>query len=111
MSTTKSAGLMRSRVLRIGVASLAAIGLLSACSNVAVDAPAPDTSGAAEAPLEAFVWDQDGGEVPDLPGRISWANTSNAEFFLAFSNGMEQAAGDRGVEFLTAIADDNPEKN
>lgn len=111
MSMTKSSRLMRSRVLRIGVASLAAIGLLSACSNAAVETPAPDTGGGADAPLESFVWDQDGGEVPDLPARIAWANTSNAEFFLSFSNGMEQAAADRGVEYLTAIADDNPEKN
>lgn len=98
-------------VLRIGIVGLATMALLAACSNTAVEDPAPAASGAADAPLEAFVWDQDGGEVPDLPARISWANTSNAEFFLAFTKGMEAAAGDRDVEFLTAIADDNPEKN
>lgn len=85
---------------------------LSACSNVATEAapPAQDPTGD-DAVLAPFVWDQEGSEVPDLPNRISWANTSNAEFFLAFTRGMEEAANDRGVEFLTAIADDNPERN
>jgi len=101
---------------RGAVAAVAAGGALllalSACTNVATTPTTPDVAPPEDdTSLEAFVWDQDGGEVPDLPNRISWANTSNAEFFLAFTRGMEAAAGDRGVEFLTAIADDNPERN
>lgn len=91
------------------VAALALVG----CSNVATadKPPAANDAASGSSTLEKFVWDQDGGEVPDLPKRISWANTSNAEPFLAFTRGMEAAANDRGVEFLTAIADDNPQKN
>lgn len=101
---------------RTGVSTIAAGGALllalTACSNVATEATPPAAEPAGDdAVLAPFVWDQEGAEVPDLPNRISWANTSNAEFFLAFTRGMEEAAGDRGVEFLTAIADDNPERN
>ncbi len=101
------------RGLRLALAGTATVALLgvSACSNTAIETGAPDSTGSDDTALEAFVWDQDGGEVPELPARISWANTSNAEFFLAFTRGMEEAADERGVEFLTAIADDNPEKN
>jgi ribose transport system substrate-binding protein len=100
-------------VLQTAVVGLAIAGVLTACSNTAVDTSTPAASSSADpnAELQPFVWDQDGGAKPDLPNRMAWANTSNAEFFLSFSNGMEQAAKDRNVEFVTAIADDNPEKN
>jgi ribose transport system substrate-binding protein len=51
------------------------------------------------------------GTKPDLPRRIAWANTSNAEFFLAITNAIDLAAKDRNVEFITAIADDDSAKN
>ncbi len=103
----------RIRYARAALAGAALVALLAACTNAAVEDPGtgPTAGGGDTTALEPFVWDQDGGEVPDLPARISWANTSNAEFFLAFTAGMESAAADRDVEFLTAIADDNPEKN
>lgn len=113
MRTNTSTRTSRRRGVVAAVAAGGALLLaLSACTNVATTPDAPDEGAPVdETTLEAFVWDQDGGEVPELPNRISWANTSNAEFFLAFTRGMEAAAGDRDVEFLTAIADDNPERN
>jgi ribose transport system substrate-binding protein len=51
------------------------------------------------------------GEIPDLPRRIAWANTSDAEFFLAITNSIQMAAEDRDLEFITAIANDDSAKN
>jgi len=109
-STKSPGGRHGANALRVSVVVIAILGLLG-CTNTAQDPTTPGNTTDPNAPLTAFVWDQDGGEVPDLPGRISWANTANAEFFLAFSDGMEQAANDRGLEYVTAIADNNPEKN
>lgn len=51
------------------------------------------------------------GEVPDLPKTIAWANTSDAEFFMQITRSIEAAAQERGLEFITAIADDDSAKN
>ncbi len=114
-----SAGISRRDALRLGLlgaGGLAFTGVLSGCSNDASrsSSNAPGSVSAtpsASDALPAFRWDQMASETPDLPRRIAWANTSNAEFFLAFTRGMEAAAEERDIEFLTAIADDNPEKN
>lgn len=64
-------------------------------------------------PIELAPFDPDvpAGEKPDLDRRIAWANTSDAEFFLAITNSIEQAANDRDLEFTTAIANDDSAKN
>src|SRR5688572_7013795 len=54
--------------------------------------------------LQPFAPSATAGEVPDLPRRIAWANTSDAEFFLAITNSIQLAAEDRDLEFITAIA-------
>ncbi|MBX3194049.1 MAG: sugar ABC transporter substrate-binding protein [Microbacteriaceae bacterium] len=112
MHTSAQPRRSRSSVTRSAAVGLALAMTLVGCSNVAVDSSDPsDGPSTGSDELKPFVWDQDGGEVPDLPHRIAWANTAAVEFFLAFSDGMEEAANDRGVEYLTAIADNNPEKN
>lgn len=68
-----------------------------------------EASAAAE--LAPFEFDQPAGEAPDLPRRIAWANTSDAEFFLQITRSIEQAATERGLEFVTAIANDDSARN
>ncbi len=79
---------------------------------------APTTaSAAAAAPttvtstLKPFQAKDAAGGKPDLPKRVAWANTSDAEFFLSITTAMETAAKDRGLEFITAIANDDSAKN
>ena len=104
-------------MMTIGAASIG-MNLLAAC--VAPAAPAPSAAPAETAvadsgpdpkTLEPFVASDTVGEKPDLPRRIAWANTSNAEFFLAITNSIELAAQERDLEFITAIANDDSAKN
>ncbi len=76
------------------------------------DTPTP-TPGkvTATSQLQPFVPSDSVGSKPDLPARIAWANTSDAEFFLAITNSIQLAAQDRGLDFITAIANDDSAKN
>ena len=118
---TEAKKLSRRTLLRgmmtLGAASIS-VNLLAAC--VAPAAPAPAAAPAAAATtdtgpdpkkLEAFKPSDKAGEKPNLPKRIAWANTSNAEFFLAITNSIQLASEERGLEFITAIANDDSAKN
>ena len=85
-------------------ASSAGGGSLAPGADVGPGIPAPDN-------LAPFVFGENSGSAPDLPKRIAWANTSDAEFFMAITNSIEQAATERGLEFITAIANDDSAKN
>jgi ribose transport system substrate-binding protein len=62
--------------------------------------------------LAPFQFGGAAGEVPtSIPKRIAWANTSDAEFFLQITRSIELAAKARGLEFVTAIANDDSAKN
>ena len=61
--------------------------------------------------LAPFKFDGAAGAKPNIPKRIAWANTSDAEFFLQITRAIEQAAKERGLEFVTAIANDDSAKN
>ncbi|MGI9147551.1 MAG: sugar ABC transporter substrate-binding protein [Chloroflexota bacterium] len=61
--------------------------------------------------LKPFVASGKVGTKPDLPRRVAWANTSDAEFFLSITQAMEMSAKERGLEFITAIANDDSAKN
>ncbi|MFD0743447.1 sugar ABC transporter substrate-binding protein [Phytohabitans flavus] len=61
--------------------------------------------------LAPFDFNGPAGEKPNLPKRIAWANTSDAEFFLQITSAIESAAKSRGLEFTTAIANDDSAKN
>ncbi|MCL4862209.1 MAG: substrate-binding domain-containing protein [Caldilineaceae bacterium] len=99
----------------------AAIGanLLAACAPVGAPAPATAPSTPTPEPdlgpdpgaFTAFQPSDTVGEIPNLPRRIAWANTSNAEFFLAITNAIQLAAEDRDLEFITAIANDDSARN
>jgi ribose transport system substrate-binding protein len=51
------------------------------------------------------------GAKPNLPKRIAWANSSNAEFFVELGDSIEAAAHDRGLQYVTAIANNDSATN
>jgi ABC-type sugar transport system substrate-binding protein len=95
--------------------------LVAACTQAAPSAPAATAPAAASTPaagptsvtsgLQPFQPSDKLGSKPNLPKRVAWANTSDAEFFLSITSSMEAAAKARGLEFLTAIANDDSAKN
>lgn len=136
MTRMRSKGRLRSSLALAGAAIL--LPAMAACSSSgseatgASSAPAAATSAAAEASpaagglapgapvvcaltekteLAPFEFSDAVGEVPDIPKTIAWANTSDAEFFQQITNSIEMAATDRGLEFITAIANDDSAKN
>ena len=103
--------------MTLGAASLS-VNVLAACVAPAAPAPAAAPASAAKTDtgqdpkkLDAFTPSDKAGEKPNLPKRIAWANTSNAEFFLAITNSIQLASEERGLEFITAIANDDSAKN
>ena len=61
--------------------------------------------------LAPFDSSKPAGPATGLPKRMAWANTADAEFFLALTKGMEAASNERGCEFMTAISGNDPAKN
>ncbi len=102
-----SAAAMTANVLAACVAAPAAPAAEPAAPAAA---PASDT-GPDPKTLKPFEANGNVGEKPNLPARIAWANTSNAEFFLAITNSIQLASEERGLEFITAIANDDSTKN
>ncbi|MCU1396757.1 MAG: ribose transporter [Ilumatobacteraceae bacterium] len=51
------------------------------------------------------------GTSTGLPSRIAWASTADSEFFLALGHGMQQAAKERGVDYVTATSGNDPAKH
>lgn len=51
------------------------------------------------------------GSVPNLPKRVAWANSANAQFFLQLGDSIKAAASDRGLSYVTAIANNDSAKN
>lgn len=68
-------------------------------------------SGTEPAPLPPYDPNAPAGSAPDLPRRLAFANQSDAEFFLAFQRGLEAAAADFDLEFVSAISDGDPARN
>ncbi|MCB0109732.1 MAG: substrate-binding domain-containing protein, partial [Caldilineaceae bacterium] len=115
-----TSALSRRQLLKGMMLAGASATLLAACvaptAPVAESTAAPAEEAAADTgpdpkTLQPFQANDNVGEVPDLPKRIAWANTSNAEFFLAITNSIQMAAEERGLEFITAIANDDSAKN
>jgi ribose transport system substrate-binding protein len=103
----------RRRVIGQGLTlgALAAFGpLLAACGD---DDDVEATGGRGPRPSGLEPWDPDApaGGKPDLPRRVAWANTAPAEFLLSITKGLEIAAEDVDLEFLTAIANGDPKRN
>lgn len=87
-----------------GAAGLLAFDLLAACGGGDDEADVVLDPNA----LEPFEPGRAAGPATGLAERVAWASTADSEFFLALGSGMEQAAADRGVEYLTATSGNDP---
>jgi len=96
----------RRDVLKLGVvgaAGLLSLDLLAACGGS--DAPQATLDPKA---LTTFRSDGAKGKQTGLPERVAWASTADSEFFLALGRGMQQAATQRGVDYVTATSGNDP---
>lgn len=105
----------RARGRLLGSALALSMLALSACSNDAPAEPA-DAAGSGEptaSSSELAPFDPNAADAVEtgLPERIAWANISDAEFFQALSDAIESAATDRGMEFVTANAGGDAQRN
>lgn len=58
-------------------------------------------------PTEPFVRLDDVGEVPDLPKRVAYLQSGDAEFYTVWADNVRAAAESNGLEFVTANANFN----
>ncbi|MBV9869869.1 MAG: sugar ABC transporter substrate-binding protein [Frankiaceae bacterium] len=99
-------GISRRDVLRLGglgVAGLVSVDLLAGCGGGSK--PGAQTSASSLTPFRA---DTTAGRSTGLADRVAWASTADSEFFLALGRGMHEAAGDRGVQYVTATSGNDP---
>lgn len=102
-----SGGWSRRDVLRLGglgAAGLVSLDLLAACGS---DKPAAASSPRVSS-LVKFRPGVTSTASTGLAERVAWASTASSEFFLDLGRGMSEAAGRRGVEYLTAVSGNNP---
>jgi len=93
----------------LGLSGLVAARVFSGCGRVS---GAGSTKSAALGPeLARFDDSRPAGPPTGLPRRVAWANTSDTEIFVALGKGIEAAAKDRDMEYLTAVAGNDPAKN
>lgn len=101
--------LSRRSILRLGAAGAA--GLLSselfgACGGSDSRPTVLDPNA-----LKPFDSERSKGAATGLPSRIAWASTADSEFFQALGRGMQQAAAERGVDYVTATSGNDPAKH
>ena len=90
----------------VGAAGLLSLELLAACGEDKRSDAALDPNS-----LQRFQSDASESKRTGLPERLAWASTADSEFFLALGRGMEQAAADRGVDYVTATSGNDPGKH
>ena len=90
----------------VGAAGLLSSEFLAACGG---DKPRPTVLDPDA--LKSFDPERSKGAATGLPPRIAWASTADSEFFLALSQGMQLAAAERGVEYVTATSGNDPAKH
>lgn len=90
----------------IGAAGLVAGNLLAACGGE--DDPPAELGADA---LEPFDASGSKARSTGLPSRVAWAPTADSEFFLALGRGMELAAKERNVDYVTATSGNDPAKH
>ncbi|HUR49774.1 MAG TPA: sugar ABC transporter substrate-binding protein [Acidimicrobiales bacterium] len=101
--------LSRRDVLRLGAAGAAgllSLEFLAACGRDTEDLPLLDPDS-----LEPFKPDASAGISTGLASRVAWASTADSEFFLSLGRGMQQAAAQRQVDFVTATSGNDPGKH
>jgi ribose transport system substrate-binding protein len=108
---TEHSGLSRGELLRRGAGVGLALTLGGGLSGSAFASHEVLGSLAGKPKLAPFDPSRPAGSKPNLPARIAWANVSNAEFFMAITNSISAAAKDRGLDFITAICNNNSQTN
>jgi len=101
--------LSRRDVLRlgaVGAAGLLSVDLLAACGKSDSTKTALDPKS-----LKPFRADGSSGRSTGLASRVAWASTADSEFFLALGNGMQRAAKQRGLDYVTATSGNDPGKH
>jgi ribose transport system substrate-binding protein len=91
----------------LGAAGLLSLEMLTGCGG-SEDAPAPVVDADA---LKPFAPDGSKGSSTGLAARVAWASTADSEFFNALGRGMQAAAEQRGVDYLTATSGNDPGKH
>jgi ribose transport system substrate-binding protein len=91
----------------LGLSGLVATPIFSGCGM------SRDTSArnAGTPVLARFDGSRPAGPPAGLPRRVAWANTSDTEIFVALGKGIQAAARDRGMGYLTAVAANDPAAN
>lgn len=97
------------RLGAIGAAGLVSLNWLAACGDDGGDGD----EGATLDPnaLERFRGGGATGRPTGLPERVAWASTADSEFFLALGRGMQEAAKQRQIEYVTATSGNDPGKH
>jgi ribose transport system substrate-binding protein len=105
--------LSRRDLLRLGALVGAGIPapVLAACGSKSGTIDGPAASSAPSGDLVPFDKNQPAGPATDLPRRVAWASTSAAGFFLSLGSGMEDAAKERGLQYLFEFSGDDSAKN
>jgi ribose transport system substrate-binding protein len=93
------------------IASTALGPLEQASAAMRTNTPAVGMSVTKLSQLAPFQPSSTVGAKPGLPKRIAWANSSNAEFFIELGDSIEAAAHDRGLQYVTAIANNDSATN
>ena len=103
----------RRDLLRLGAVVGAGLpaAVLTACGSERGTAGGPAASSAPSGDLARFDRNQPAGPATGLPRRAAWASTSDAGFFLSLGAGMEDAARERGLQYVTGFSGDDPAKN
>ena len=90
----------------VGAAGLFSSEFLAACGRSNPRPTALDSNA-----LKPFDSTGSKGAATGLPSRVAWASTADSEFFLALGRGMQQAASQRGFEYVTATSGNDPAKH
>lgn len=90
----------------LGAASLLSFDALAACGDDTDPAQSLDPDR-----LKPFDDTKPAGPSTRLASRVAWASTADSEFFLALGRGMELAAKDRDVDYVTATSGNDPAKH
>jgi ribose transport system substrate-binding protein len=116
LSAIAGAGLVAAPLIDACSSSKNAASTGGSASSSAAAAASPSASGlgpglATKHTLPAFVFGGPAGEVPNIPKRIAWANSSNAAFFQQITDSIKKASSDRGIDFITAVANGDSATN
>lgn len=101
--------LSRRKMLKLsslGTVGLLSLDLLGGCGGGDEERPILDPNA-----LKRFEGGGSSASATGLPSRVAWASTADSEFFLALGRGMQQAAAQRGLEYVTATSGNDPAKH